>query len=344
MYGDRIRMGLFLMALPILCALAGCGGNDGNPAGSEDQNNDDWVYRVVTDIPYLEGSDFDKQKLDLYTATDPNGGPPNKVIFFVPGGAWRQGDKSAYAELGETLARYHHFTVAVINYRLSNEDDGAAVHPMHVQDVAGAFAWVKAHVAEYGGDPSRIYAFGQSAGAHLVSLLSTDGSYLEDVGCALSDIKGLIAMSGAYDLPRLAQYPANLYGLTGEEALMFKYILLDAFGGWDDATLEPASPAHHATVLSCPALIVYVDQDLPGFPDDAVHFSGLIEEAGGDADLEHLTRADFSDEAWATADSLAALEPAFEEYVGHYAELVAINTATPTSVSAMLVVNFISRH
>lgn len=327
-------------ALALHFGIAGCGGD--NPASGGDPSTTG--YRVALDIPYLDASDDPKQRLDVYTVDAREGEAGNKVVFFVPGGAWRQGDKSGYGELGETLARYHHFTVAATNYRLSNEEDGAAVHPMHVEDVAAAFAWVKAHIAEYGGDPSRIYAFGQSAGAHLASLLLTDAEYLSGVGCAPSDVEALISMSGCYDLPRFAEFPANPYGLTAEETLMFKYVFQDAFGGWDEETLWAASPAKDAANLGCPALVVSVEQDLPGFTQDGTHFVALILEAGGNADLEYLSRDDFSDEAWATAESLAALEPAFADYVGHYAELVAINTSTPTSVSAMLIVDFIGAH
>lgn len=339
---NRPRSSLLLgsAVAAVLYASYGCGGGGGNPA---DGDADPLGYRVVADIPYIEGSGHKKHRLDVYTVT-PSDSLGNEVVFFVPGGAWRQGDKAAYGELGETLAGYHQFTVVVANYRLSNDEDGSAVHPMHVEDVAAAFAWVKAHIAEYHGDPARIYLFGQSAGAHLASLLATDGKYLEAAGCGLSDIRALISMSGAYDLPRLSRYPANPYGLTAEETLMFKYIYQDAFGGWEEELLDGASPALYAESLACPALVVAVDQDLPGFAEEAPRFESLIEEGGGTVERTHLARSDFSDETWARAESLASLEPAFEEYPGHYAELVAINTTAPNSVPARLVVDFIARH
>jgi acetyl esterase/lipase len=57
-----------------------------------------------------------------------------------------------------------------VNYRLSPADK----HPAHVQDVAAAVRWLKDHVAEYGGDPTRMVLMGHSAGCHIVVLTTLD--------------------------------------------------------------------------------------------------------------------------------------------------------------------------
>jgi acetyl esterase/lipase len=59
-----------------------------------------------------------------------------------------------------------------INYRLSPK----ATWPEHIVDCKRAVAWVKEHIAEYGGDPSFVAVSGGSAGGHLCALLAlTDG-------------------------------------------------------------------------------------------------------------------------------------------------------------------------
>ncbi len=50
-----------------------------------------------------------------------------------------------------------------INYRLSPR----ATWPDHVVDCKRALAWVREHIAEYGGDPAFIAVSGGSAGGHL---------------------------------------------------------------------------------------------------------------------------------------------------------------------------------
>ncbi len=55
-----------------------------------------------------------------------------------------------------------------INYRLSPR----ATWPAHIVDCKRAVAWVREHIAEYGGDPGFIAVSGGSAGGHLSSLLA----------------------------------------------------------------------------------------------------------------------------------------------------------------------------
>jgi acetyl esterase/lipase len=53
-----------------------------------------------------------------------------------------------------------------INYRLSPR----AAWPDHIVDVKRALAWIKEHIADYGGDPNFVAITGGSAGGHLCSL------------------------------------------------------------------------------------------------------------------------------------------------------------------------------
>ncbi|MFH1155582.1 MAG: alpha/beta hydrolase [Pseudomonadota bacterium] len=298
---------------------------------------------VITakDIYYIPGDNFHKHTLDVYYPVDADGA---KVLMFVPGGAWRQGDKDKYAELGRLFAAGYGYVVVVINYRLSNPDDGAAVHPDHVEDVAAAFLWTLTNIAAYGGSPSSVYLFGQSAGAHLVSLLCTDSRYLTAKGCSFSDIRGVIAMSGAFDLYDLAKYPMNPLSLSADEVLMYKAIFLDAFGGWDETTLDGASPSVYAALGQPPFMVIGTEVDMPGFNAQGVNFVSTLGGRGITAEYHQLLQSDYSAATWQTATDLAGAEPLFEDYIGHYAEVVAINPNDTNSPPTTWIVNFMAAH
>jgi len=247
--------------------------------------------------------------------------------------------------LGTTLAGFYPFTVVVINYRLSSDSGGNAVHPDHINDVAAAFAWVKKNISPYG-DGSSLYLFGQSAGAHLVSLLATDGRYLQNAGCSVADIKGVISMSGTYDLPDLVQYPDNPLDLEEQDVLMYKKIMLDAFGGWSDETLTDPSPTTHINGSQPPFLVAYTYNDLPGFPREAEDFVRAVRglSPAPEISLRKIEFSDYSDTVWQAAVDMAAQEPAMSGYAGHYAEVMPINPQEPDSYVTRLVADFIRSH
>ena len=55
-----------------------------------------------------------------------------------------------------------------INYRLSPK----ATWPDHIVDCKRAVAWVRDHIAEYGGDPTFLAVSGGSADGHLAALVA----------------------------------------------------------------------------------------------------------------------------------------------------------------------------
>ena len=94
--------------------------------------------------------------------------PGRPVLLHIHGGAWVIGEKHREAlPLIRHLAQ-RGWVVATINYRLSP----AARWPAHVVDAKRALAWLRAHIAEHGGDPDFVAVSGGSAGGHLTSLLA----------------------------------------------------------------------------------------------------------------------------------------------------------------------------
>ena len=150
------------------------------------------VIDVRTNITYYSGEAADKyrHRLDLYLPKRRRDVP---VLIFVHGGGFTVGIKDQYAFMGQVFAA-RGIATAVISYRLSPK----TTYPGHVQDVARAFAWAHAHIAEYGGRPDKIFVAGHSAGATLAALLGTDPVYLKEAGESLDHVAGVIPISGRF--------------------------------------------------------------------------------------------------------------------------------------------------
>jgi alpha-L-fucosidase 2 len=107
----------------------------------------------------------------LLDANVPDGTGPFPVVIAVHGGGWCAGDKSGTGDFAPVLKALtaNRFTWFSIDYRLAPTNHW----PACLDDVQTAIRWVKAHAAEYKGDPNRIALLGYSAGGHLVCLAAT---------------------------------------------------------------------------------------------------------------------------------------------------------------------------
>lgn len=200
---------------------------------------------VHRDILYTSGAPEDeaKHKLDLYL---PKGKRNFPIFFFVHGGAWRSGDRSRYAALGNRFAS-EGIGVAVPSYRLAPKDP----HPAQIEDVAAAYAWVVKNIERYGGDRARINIGGHSAGGHLVALLALDDRYLQKHGLTPREIQGVVAMSGVYSIQGLE----NVFGNHQRQASPMTYIKPGAprfaitYCQWDYARLPLQAHQFHEALL-----------------------------------------------------------------------------------------------
>lgn len=107
-----------------------------------------------------------RHRLDVIRPEGVVAGAP--VMVYVHGGAWVMGDKREQGKpmLYELVARG--WVCVTINYRLSPR----ATWPDHVVDCKRAVAWVREHVADFGGDPGFVALSGGSAGGHLAALVA----------------------------------------------------------------------------------------------------------------------------------------------------------------------------
>ncbi len=155
--------------------------------------------RVAKDLSY--GSD-PARRLDILV---PPSRPPYPIVINVHGGGWLMGDKASYSRICHCFAAKGYLT-ANCNYRLAPRHR----HPAQLRDIATAVRWVYEHAPEYGGDPSRIYLMGDSAGAHLVTCY-TLAPHSEDLVNELSglelvpdaSLRALLLFYGIYNLRQL---------------------------------------------------------------------------------------------------------------------------------------------
>src|SRR3954465_8732973 len=140
------------------------------------------TYRVQRDIAYGQGL---RQKFDLYLPKSFKA--PAPVVLFFYGGAFRAGRKEEYRVVGEALASKGIIT-AVVDYRIHPEGH----FPDFLEDGARAVAAVRARILGFGGDPSRMFLCGHSAGAYISVMLAANPAYLKAVNADISSIRGVI--------------------------------------------------------------------------------------------------------------------------------------------------------
>ena len=141
------------------------------------------------DIPF--GGDA-RQKLDVYRQRTTLS--PAPVIVFIYGGRWKYGAKRDYLLAGNDLARSG-YIVVIPGYRLFPEQ----VFPAWVEDGASAIRWTHDNISRFGGDTTRIFVVGHSAGAHTATMLALDRHYLRDAGLGDNAVRGFVSLAGPVD-------------------------------------------------------------------------------------------------------------------------------------------------
>ncbi len=149
---------------------------------------DSGTAKVGDGIAYADGP---RHKLDVYAPEQR--GAPAPVVFFIYGGGWSRGDRADYQFVGRALAS-RGFVTVIADYRLVPE----VRYPAFLEDSANALRWVQDNIANYGGDPNRLFLAGHSAGAYNAVMLALDPSFLREYGVTMP-ILAVGALSGPYD-------------------------------------------------------------------------------------------------------------------------------------------------
>lgn len=238
--------------------------------------------RALSDVAYKTGdqlTDYEKErcKLDVYL---PDEGKNWPILVWFHGGGLKAGDKRGTPKDGvktekiaTSLAKAG-VVVVCPNYRFSPEVD----FPVYLEDSAAAVAWAKANLAEHGGDPKRLFVGGHSAGGWITFMIGLEPTYLKKEGVELSEIAGLIPVSGQ----------TLTHSTVREERGFSRHTIV----------ADEAAPLFHIRKNTPKILTIYGDADLPGRADENELFVEMIKASGNEnvigllvADRDHGTIA-----------------------------------------------------
>jgi acetyl esterase/lipase len=215
-------------------------------------------YRLQPDIVYQQSHG---NALDVYV---PAHGQSRAVVVFFYGGSWESGRRQDYRFVAEALTA-RGYSVVIPDYRKYPE----VVFPAFVEDAAAAVAWVHRHIAEYGGDPGRIFVAGHSAGAHIAALLALDPTYLQAQAMSPMDLRGMIGLAGPYDF--LPLQTARLKAVFPGEHLQYLAQPVNV--------LQPPNP---------PVLLLVGRKDETVLPRNSESLAQHIQKTGGRVELRYF--------------------------------------------------------
>ncbi|MCA1586959.1 MAG: alpha/beta hydrolase [Acidobacteria bacterium] len=222
-----------------------------------------------------------KQRLDLYFPLETPRQAP--VFLFIHGGGFRDGDRRQYGYVAVPLAARGVIT-AVMSYRLLPH-----VYPSQVTDVELALAWLVTNIGRHGGDPRRIYVGGHSAGAILSALLGVRTDWQGARGLPSDVIKGIVPVSGPYDLRGLSGFVADFIPADGPDRVRASPILRIA--------------------RTPPAVVAYGEKEEP-YASGSRSFVDALVAHGGRATLTALQGMGHDQTALTLADAASPLTQA----------------------------------
>lgn len=209
-------------------------------------------YRLVAAQAY--GSDA-AQRLDVYV---PQPVPRNApVVVFFYGGRWTDGERANYQFAGEALSS-RGYVVVIPDYRQYPE----VRFPVFIEDGAAAVVWARAHAAEFGGDPQRLFVMGHSSGAHIAAMLALNPEYLRKTGGNRDNLAGMIGLAGAYDfLPLTANDLKEIFAPPERYAL--------------------SQPITYADGRNPPLFLLHGQNDESVLPKNTINLAARVQQNGG---------------------------------------------------------------
>ena len=208
------------------------------------------VERIGQDVAFGTAG----QTLDVWRPTGPVVKRP--VLIFWYGGGWVHGNRRAYGFAARAYAKAG-FVVVVPDYRKVPD----IRFPAMLQDGAQAVKWTRDHIADYGGDSTRIGIAGHSAGAYTVAMIALDQRWLKAEGVDPHIIKAAVGLSGPY----------NFYPYTSKRAV-------DAMQGVKEPMM--AQPITFARRDAPPMLLVTSKLDTEVRPHNAYDLEAKLKAVG----------------------------------------------------------------
>ena len=243
---------------------------------------------VHADLEYGTREDGTLLTLDVCAPPPSLMGEAHAAVVSIHGGSWARGDKANadWRNVCMWLAS-EGFVAASVNYRLVPD----VVFPAAIDDVALAVEWLRApeQVERFGIDPTRIGAFGGSAGGNLAALLGTRGEGALDDGsrvAAVAELSGPVAL-GAVELAADAASDW-LRGIIGDYLDCEPYATDEACPQATDA-----SPASHLDPSDPPVFIGAAETEVVPL-GQSQRFAAALATAGVPVELAVVPGAEHS--------------------------------------------------
>ena len=169
-------------ALCLLLAAAACSASEA--AAKLDYVTDGNIsYYDAAALSRADAYQKEQCKLDVYY---PKGTKGFATVVWFHGGGLTEGSRYL-PELKE-----QGIAIVPVSYRLAPKAKAPAI----LEDSAAAVAWVIKNIERYGGDPSKVFVAGHSAGAYLSSMIAMDPKWLAAHKLSNRSLAGVIAVSG----------------------------------------------------------------------------------------------------------------------------------------------------
>ncbi len=225
----------------------------------------EWEGQCFADLPYKQVGSRALQ-MDIYL-------PPERqskkapVIYYVHGGGWSAGSKEKFGQplmlpVFRQLAEQG-FVCVAINYRLCGKGRDVLMRDC-VTDAKDGLRFLRKHSDKYGIDPNRIVVWGDSAGGHLVQMLTITGpeDFPGDTSVAAYSVRPVAGISwyGPSDFTDVALFATDDESKNPDR---FGERITGGEGGYAEnpKAFEEISPYHWLTKESPPLLLLQGDGD-----------------------------------------------------------------------------------
>ena len=228
------------------------------------------IKPTAANVPFGDPAN-PRLKVDIYA---PAGAKNLPVVFWIHGGGWQAGDRTAIQLKPEAFVAKG-FVFVSTGYRLLPEVDMVTIF----RDIAKSLGWVHANIAQHGGDPKRIIVGGHSAGAQLAALICIDHRYLRAEGVPFSVLKGCFPVDGdTYDVPAMIETAETRLRVHGFP--MPKQGHRVKFGNTPELHRDYSAVTHVAKGKGIPPFLILHVADHPDCSAQARRLETVLKESG----------------------------------------------------------------
>lgn len=204
------------------------------------------------------------ETLDIFPANQAHA----PVFVFLHGGYWRANTAKEFSCVALGLQPLG-ITTVVVNYALC---PFVTIDEI-VRQIRAALAWTLGHIADYGGDPSRVSVGGHSAGGQLTAM-ALQTPWQRDYDLPDDPFKAALLISGIYDIAPL------------------RYSYLQPLIQLDDGLVQRNSPVFSVRPCRTPIWTCWGALESKEFERQATTFHQAWLSAGNVGELAPIDQAD----------------------------------------------------